>query len=45
HTWQTHELIVAAINRHDPEAAAAAMAAHLDELAVSIKQGSQAMPS
>ena len=45
HTWQTHELIVSAINRHDPEGAAAAMAAHLDELAVSIKQGSQAMPS
>lgn len=45
HTWQIHELIVAAINRHDPEAAAAAMASHLDELAVSIKQGAPATPS
>ena len=41
HTWHTHFLIVDALNRREPEAAAAAMAAHLDELAVSIKQGTE----
>ena len=45
HTWHMHELIVAAINRHDPDAAAAAMAAHLDELADSIQLDSESMTS